>query len=366
MHIVQVIPELEQGGVERGVVELNRELVKRGLRSSVISGGGRLVGQVEEDGGRHLVADVCSKNPLTVPWRVRRLRRLLSELAPDVVHARSRVPAWLCRFANRGGKWPVVTTVHGYNSVSWYSRVMTGGNRVICVSEGIKRYVQQHYGTPEAVIRVIHRGVDLAAFDPERVDPRGVERLRTAHDLNGRFVVTSVGRITELKDYETLIRAAALCVEMADLRVMIVGGVREDKRALFAQLQRLVTELGLGEVVRFAGSHDRMAEVYAASDLVVSCSKKPESFGRTLVEAMALGTPVAATRHGGALEIVREGVNGFLFAKQNPEALAEVLRRARSVTFGDVRKSVAERFSLERMVDAVCAVYDEVAGDRPG
>ena len=196
MRIVQLLPALNEGGVERGTVELNREYVALGLKSMVISRGGKLVEQIELQGGRHITFDVASKNPFTVPWRAVRLRRLFRELEPSIIHARSRVPAWLCVLANRKPRRPFITTVHGMNSVNAYSRVMTFGDHVICVSEVVAAYIQEHYGVPDARITVIQRGVDLKVFDPAKVDRAFTEEFRSKHQLHGRKVILSVGRVT--------------------------------------------------------------------------------------------------------------------------------------------------------------------------
>ena len=278
---MQLIPELNEGGVERGVVELNRELVRHGIESLVVSRGGRLVGQLEADGGRHLLLDVASKNPLTCPARVRRLRRLLLAHAPDIVHARSRVPAWLAFYANKPLRLPCVTTVHGFNSVNPYSRVMTYGDRVICVSGAIKEYIQRHYQVPEERIVVIPRGVDPDLFNPERLDRNFMARFAAEYGLDGRLVICSVGRITQLKDYETFIHGIGLLrQEHPEVVGLIVGGVRTDKEKYFQELQRLVVSLGLQSHVVFTGSQSRVPEIYALSRVAVSSSKKPESFGR--------------------------------------------------------------------------------------
>ena len=155
MHVVHLLPELNEGGVERSVVELNRELVRAGVESTVISRGGKLVPIVEAAGGRHVWLDICSKSLLTVPWRVYQLRRMLATLKPDVVHVNSRVPAWLLRFANRRLRLPVVSTVHGFNSVNAYSRIMVRGDRLICVSQAVKDHVQKQYGVAASAMRVV-------------------------------------------------------------------------------------------------------------------------------------------------------------------------------------------------------------------
>jgi glycosyltransferase involved in cell wall biosynthesis len=365
MHIVQLLPELNQGGVERGAVELSRELVKRGHQSTVISAGGSQAAQIEKDGGRHITFDVCSKNPLTVPQRTFSLRSTLLALRPSILHARSRVPAWLCYFANKKLHIPFVTTVHGFNSVSKYSEIMTKGDAVICVSHPVKEYIQKNYGTPDEKITVIHRGIDPTEFDPEKLDRAWIDSFKTKFGLNGKFVVTAVGRITELKDYETFIRAIADCAQkIPNICGVIVGGVRHDKQAYYERLQVLVKELRAEDHIIFAGSHSQMPEIYALSDILVSCSKKPESFGRTLIEAMAMNTPVIATRHGGALDIVEEGLNGFLVSPANVNELTDALRRQKEIPRTGLREYALSRFTLEKMVETTIDVYKKTLEQR--
>lgn len=360
MRIVQLLPELNEGGVERGVVELSRELVLRGHESYVISAGGKLVAQLEEDGGHHVGHDVVSKNPFSAPWRIHSLRKILNDIAPDIIHARSRVPAWLAYLANKKER-PFVTTVHGFNSVSPYSRVMTFGDRVICVSTAIKDYIQSHYRVPDNKIAVIPRGVDLDQFCPERLDRDFMAEFEAQHGLAGRFTVSSVGRITQLKDYETFLRAIAM-LRQEDPAVigLVVGGVRSDKQKYFEGLHKLSADLELTGHLRFVGSHSKVAEIYALSRVVVSSSKKPESFGRAAAEALAMGVPVAATAHGGVLDIVKEGVTGALFPPGDAPALAAAVRRCIQLPTSGLRPFVAERFTLDRMVEATLAVYRQL------
>lgn len=364
MHVVQLVPELHEGGVERGVVEMNRELVRRGVTSSVISRGGRLVAEIEQAGGRHLTMDVCSKNLLSVPQRALQLRHLLADLRPDVVHVRSRLPAWLLQIANRRLRLPVVSTVHGINSVNLYSRILTQADRVICVSYAVQRHLQQNYGTSERVMRVIHRGLDAAAFDPDHVDPVFVEKFLREHRLEGSFVVTSVGRITPLKGYDTFVRGVvAARREIPSLVGVIVGGTHADRSGYAGRLHDLVQELGAGDAIRFVGSQQNMSAIYALSNVVVSSSSKPESFGRTLIEALAMNRPVLATAHGGALEIVRDGENGLLFPPGDDAALARCLVAVSRRTYTGLRADVLQRFALETMVDRTLEVYREVLAE---
>ena len=355
--MVQLLPELSEGGVERGVVEMNRELVKRGIESYVISAGGKLAARIEQEGGKHITFDVCSKNPLTAPLRIAGLRKIFASIKPDIIHARSRVPAWLSYFAK--GNTPFVTTVHGFNSVNAYSAIMTKGDRIICVSNPIKEYILRHYDLDEEKIRVIHRGVDMELFDPAKVDREFIEDFKKRYNLANRFIISSVGRITPLKNYETLIEAIDIVRrERPEVVGLIVGGVRSDKEGYYARLQEFVRQKGLEEHIIFTGSVSKVAEVYMLSNVVVSSSKKPESFGRSIVEAMAMGTPVIATAHGGALDIVKDGY-GELFGIGDAKELAHKILTIRPRD--DLRKYVHKNFSLEQMVQKTLAVYKELA-----
>lgn len=361
MRVVQLVPELNEGGVERGVVEFGREMARRGIESIVISSGGRLVPRLESEGTRHVAMDVVSKNPLTAPRRAAGLRRCLAELRPDILHARSRVPAWLAFLANRPLHIPFVTTVHGFNSVNAYSRVMTFGDRVICVSTAIKEYIQRHYRTPEEKIVVIPRGIDLEQFDPAKVDRTIMADFSRQYGLEGRFVVTNAGRITQLKDYETYIRSIGILrAEVPEVLGLVVGGVRKDKKEYFESLRKLVTSLGLEDHVLFTGSQSHMAEIYALSRVAVSSSRKPESFGRSATEALAMNVPVVATGHGGILDIVLEGTTGCLFSPGDAAGLAAGILSCRRTPLKNLRKFVTGHFSLDGMVSATLRVYDSL------
>lgn len=358
MRVVQLLPELGEGGVERGVVELSRELVKRGIESWTISAGGRLASHLEADGGHHVRFDLASKNLLTAPARVKGLRALLQEIKPDIIHARSRVPAWLAVLANRRLKLAFVTTVHGFNSVNRYSQVMTAGDKVICVSGAIRDYVIRNYNVPEDKLVVIPRGVDSSQFDPQRLSSKFIADFGSRFKLDGRFVVSSVGRITQLKDHETFIRSIAI-VREKDPTVLglIVGGTRPDKQGYFACLQKLVSDLGLENHISFTGSFSEVAEIYSLSQVVVSSSKKPESFGRSAAEALAMGVPVVASGHGGMLDIVIDGQTGYLFVPGDAEGLAEKILNAKGRPWLNLREFVLSNFSLEQMVEKTLAVY---------
>ncbi len=356
MKIVQLIPELNEGGVERGVVEFNRELTKRGYQSIIISSGGKLVKEIENDGGVHIKFDVCSKNILTFPYRVYKLKKIFNELKPNIIHARSRVPAWLSFFAK--AKIPFISTVHGFNSVNFYSQIMVKSDKVICVSGAIKSYIQTHYKVGDEKIELIPRGVDLEKFNFDTLDKNFIDEFKTKSNLNAKFIVTIVGRITPLKDFETFIKAIAIVKnENKNIKGLIVGGVRADKENYFLKLQNLIKELGVENEVIFVGSQIKVAEIYYLSDVVISSSKKPESFGRSVAEALSLNTPVIATNHGGVKDIIIDGVNGYFYEISNANELAQKITIINNLEKNS-REYIKEKFSLNKMVESTIKVYE--------
>ncbi len=355
---------MEQGGVERGVVERNRVIVAEGWSNVVVSAGGRLADQVVADGGRHIALDVKSKNPFTYLMRAARLRRLLEAERPDLVCVHSRVPAWLFVWANRRLRLPWISFAHGANSVSAYSRVMTFGDLVVTPSRYIADHLKAAYGLDDAKLRVIPRAIDRDRFDPARLDDAFVAEKRAEWGLDGRFVVMGLGRITQLKGYDTLIRATArAAADIPNIRTVIVGEAEELRKDVERDLRALVAELGMEGRVVFAGNQSKVAECLSLADVVVSANtRKPEAFGRSMAEALAMRRPVVAAAFGGALDIVEDGVNGALVdPAAGVEGFAAALVRVAHGTFGDLRTPALEKFSFERMAQSSLSVYREVA-----
>jgi len=358
---------MEQGGVERGVVEVNRILVAAGWQNVVVSAGGRLADAIETEGGRHVQMDVKSKNPLTYFSRAARLRRVLEREHPDAVCVHSRVPAWLFLWANRRLRLPWISFAHGANSISRYSKVMTYGDLVVTPSRYLADYLKSAYGLEESRIRVIPRAIDREAFDPARLDADFRMVKRAEWGLDGRFVVMGLGRITQLKGYDTLIRATALAArDIPNIRTVIVGEAEELRRDVEASLRALVAELHVEDRVVFAGNQTRVAECLSLADVVVSANtRKPEAFGRSMAEALAMGRPVVAAAFGGALDIVEDGVNGALVDPESgAKGFADALVRVSRQTFGDLRTPALDKFSFERMAQSSLAVYQELVGHR--
>ena len=357
MRILQLLPELNEGGVERGVVELSREYAKLGIESYVISAGGKLENQISLDGGKHIKFDVCSKNIFTVYLRINKLKRILKDINPDIIHVRSRVPAWLVYFANKSLKIKVVSTVHGFNSVGFYSSIMQKADAVICVSNSIKEYIQKYYQTSESKITVIPRGMDLELFNPKNIDNNFIKNFKEENNLSDKFIISSVGRITQLKDYETFIKSILIVKkELPNTVALIVGGVRSNKQDYLNSLKILIKEQNLENNIIFTGSQSKIAEIYALSDVVVSSSKKPESFGRAVAESIAMNTPVIATNHGGVKDIIIENENGFFFEIGDEKELANNILKTRDLKFNGYNY-ISKNFSLENMVKNTINLY---------
>ena len=331
--------------------------MKLKIESYVISAGGKLENQINLDGGNHVKFDVCSKNIFTAFRRVKGLKKILKEINPDIIHVRSRVPAWLVYFANKSLNIKVVSTVHGFNSVGFYSSIMQKADAVICVSNSIKEYIQKYYQTSENKITVIPRGIDLELFNPRNIDETFIENFKKEFDLKDKFVVSSVGRVTQLKDYETFIKAILLAKkEIPNVVGLIVGGVRSDKEDYLKSLKSLIKELDLENNIIFTGSQSKIEQIYALSDVVISSSKKPESFGRAVAESICMNKPVIATNHGGVKDIIIENENGFFFEVGDDKELADNILKSRTLKF-DGYGYISDNFSLKNMLDRTLEVY---------
>ena len=379
MKTLQIVPAMEQGGVERGVVEVNRALVANGWENVVVSSGGRLVGQVVADGGRHVELDVKSKNPLTYLWRAGKLRKVLESERPDVVCAHSRVPAWLFVHANRRLGIPWISFAHGANSVSRYSAVMTRGDLVVTPSNFIADHLKRSYGISDDRIRVIPRAIDRERFSVDALDRDFMAAKRKEWGIDGKFVVMGVGRITQLKGYDTLIRAVHEANEMHQrdivpagtdpkpYKLVLVGEAEALRKDVEGDLRQLARALGMESLVVFAGNQRKVAECLSLANVVVSSNtEKPEAFGRSMAEALAMGRPVVAKAFGGALDIVEDGVNGALVPADVPHGEAEVaafakaIRRVAQMKFGDLRSAALDKFSFELMARRTIAAYEEL------
>lgn len=375
--VLQVLPAMGAGGgVERGTVEIASAVVQAGGRALVASAGGPLVHDLARVGAEHVELPMDSKNPVTMWRNVDRLAQVIHAEKVDIVHARSRAPAWSARAAAKRTGAHFVTTFHGtYGAGNHlkrvYNSVMTRGERVIAISQFIAGHIRQLYGVPSNKIRVIHRGVDLERFDPAKVTAQRVVNLATDWMLpDGMSVIMLPGRLTRWKGQPVVIDALSR-LKRRDIRCLLVGGDqgREDYRA---ELESMIADRNLNEVVRLVDHCDDMPAAYMLTDVVISASTDPEAFGRVIAEAQALGRPVIATDHGGAKETVIPGETGWLVPPGDADALAAAIEKVlaldsaqRSTLAGKAIANVRDNFSKATMCAKTLDVYDEVLGIRP-
>jgi glycosyltransferase involved in cell wall biosynthesis len=374
--VLQVLPSLVTGGVERGTVEMTQAIADAGGTALVASAGGRLVPAVQQAGGRHTTLPLMTKDPLGIWLNAGRLAGLMRAEGVDIVHARSRAPAWSAWLAARRTGARFVTTYHGAYGEQprikrGYNAIMAKGERVIAISRFIARLVAERHHVPPERIRVIPRGVDLRVFDPTRVSGDRIARLAAAWRLpeHGRTVVLP-GRLSRWKGQEVLIdaiaRLGAAQTEAPNVTCVLVGA-DQGRHSYADELIRRAEHLGIADRLRLAGDCDDMPAAMMLADVVVHASTEPEPFGRVVIEAQAMGRPVIATDHGGPVETVEHGLTGWRVAPGDPEALAMTLGYALSLSAPVLaalgrraREAVQQGYTTDAMQRATLAVYNEL------
>ncbi|MEP4076935.1 glycosyltransferase family 4 protein [Haloferula sp.] len=363
MKVLQVLPELNSGGVERGTLELGAYLAEQGHDSLVLSGGGNLVSELETAGSRHITLPVGKKS-LSTLFLVKEVRQLLESEKPDILHLRSRVPAWLLWLAWRklpsDSRPKLVTTVHGFYSVSRWSEIMCRGERVICVSESIRDYVRSNYpNTSDEILRVVPRGVDPTAY-PYGFEPSSEWRKQFESEFpetTGKRLITLPGRITRLKGHSDFIKIIKALSDDLSLHGLIVGGAHPRKKEYEAEIRQAVADAGLSKRITFTGNRSDLREVLAASSLVLSLTRQPESFGRTTLEALSLGVPVAGYALGGVKEQLDLLYAKGLLPPLDPESAIPIIRELLTDPPAVTRDNP---FTLQRMLEGTLDVYSEL------
>ncbi|MDA7949319.1 MAG: glycosyltransferase family 4 protein [Hyphomicrobiaceae bacterium] len=379
--ILQIIPRLDTGGAELATLEISEAVIRAGGRAFVLSEGGRLAGDIERAGGHLFPFPAATKNPLRIIFNGFRLARFVRERGVDVIHARSRAPAWSGLIAGWLTGVPFITTYHGaYGNRGplkpLYNSVMARGHCVIANSRFTGQLVHERHGTPMDRIRVIPRGVDLQKFDPENVSAERVASLRKAWGVgDGDKVVLQAARLTGWKGQHDVIEAAARLFrsDAGGKAVFVMVGDAQGRDDYVAGLERRISQYDLQRKVIIAGHCDDIAAAFAAAHVAVIASTEPEAFGRTSVEAQAMGCPVIVTRQGASPETLltaaRDGADkatGWIVPVSAPNALANAIAEALTLSARErremgarARTHVAGLFSSENMKRQTLAVYDE-------
>ena len=373
--VCQILPALEGGGVERGTLEIAQALHDASMPSIVISNGGKLVANLDKMGVRHIKLPVHSKNPFLAIVTAVRLHYALKKNKVGLVHVRSRMPAWILKMAMLGLKdITMISTYHGTYGIkpAWikkrYNSVMLSGEKVIAVSHHIRKHLLENYPIKDEKIVVIHRGADLDFFNPSTVSEDDIVQMANQWGVDrSRPIVLLAGRRTRIKGHK-LVMDAIKKINRPDVQCVFVGGDKGNVDYT-QELEQYIADNGLAEQVKLIGDCTKMPVAYAVSDIMISATTKPESFGRTVSEAQLMGAVVVAANHGGASETVDDGVTGFHFKPNDADDLAAVLLKAldmtaeqKAVMTSRASDEVKTHFTTEQMCAKTLDLYRQILG----
>ena len=370
--VLQVLPAMEMGGVERGTVQTAAALTAAGWRAMVASSGGLMTHELNRAGARHIEMPLAAKRPMRMLRNGDALAELINHEGINLVHARSRAPAWSAMSAARRTGKPFVTTFHNAYGHNWlkhhYNKVMAKGDKVIAISEFVAEHVRETYGVDDDRLLTIHRGINTDIFDPASVSAERMIQLSRSWRLSdGRPMIMLPGRLTRWKGQSVLIEALAI-LGRKDICCVLVGG-DQGRTAYRDELEKQARRRGIHHVLRVVDHCNDMAAAYMLADVVVSASTHPEGFGRIAVEAQAMGRLVIATDHGGSRETIWHGKNGWLVPPNEPEAMAAALERALSLNQAEReamaasgRDNVEQNFTVTLMCQRILAVYQSLLG----
>ncbi len=371
--ILQVLPMLvTDGGAERGTIEVAKQLKLLGHIPIVVSAGGSLVNQLTRVGITHIKMQVDSKNPFILYKNSKLIAQIIKDYKVDLVHARSRAPAWSCYLACKNLKVKFLTTFHAIYDMAnlfkkSYNSIMVRGEIVIAVSDFVKEHIMQNYDVAEDRIEVIHRGVDHKYFDPNSLSEQELSKCRKRYNIPLDVpVILLPSRMTSWKGHLTLVKALDKMRDV-DCYCLMVGDL--SKHPDFVKMIRdLIVKKKLQNKIQIFGNDSDMLPLYALSDIVLSTSIEPESFGRTIIEAQAMKKLVIATNIGGALETIQDNQTGYHVSPGDERELSEKIRYCISIlgtqeainVQNASRERIIKEFSLDLMLNQTFDLYDKI------
>tara|TARA_B100001741_G_scaffold299605_1_gene286155 strand:+ start:57 stop:1205 length:1149 start_codon:yes stop_codon:yes gene_type:complete len=376
--VLQVIPKLGYGGAETGCYDIAHYLAEKNCKSYIITSGGPLLKFIRKDKVKVLRLPVQSKNPILILLNTILISLIIIFLRIDIVHARSRAPAWSCFISCKITRTKFVTTFHGIYNFSnnikkYYNSIMVRSNLIIAGSNYVFDHIQKNYGNlidKKKRLLVIFRGINTEYFDNSNITNTKIEKLYKLLNLNSeKFKILLPGRLTRWKGQEMFIEAINLLkkkYKKENIQIIILGS-HQGRKVYFKKLISLVDKYGIKKDVHFLEHYNEMPVVYYISDLVVSSSIEPEAFGRISVEAQAMRKPILASNHGGSKETILNGKSGFLFDNNNPDSLAENLNKLIEMdkdklqSIGNEgRKNILKKFDVEKMCYSTYLEYKKL------
>ena len=372
-NILQVIPALNISGAEQGCFDVANYLTKNGFTSNVVTSSGYRIDKLKKNGSIVNKIPVHSKNPVTIIFNIFRILKVVKKNNINIIHARSRAPAWSCYFVAKIARIKFITTFHGtYNFNNkikkFYNSIMLRSDYVIAISEFIYSEIKTKYAYSKKNISVISRGIDIKYLDPSKIDYKKVNNfLKDLNLENNSIKLVLPGRVSGWKGHKIAIEAMTYLREKSskDFVLLLVGPT--DNLKLKNNLLRKINELKLENRVKFIGPSKEMDLVYSTADIVLSCSTDPEAFGRIPVEAQAMGKVIIASNHGGHRETIINGLSGFLYHPLNPIELANsIIKTISNEIYLDEqykikrRQIILDNFTDLNMCEKTLEVYNKV------
>ncbi len=376
--VLQILPSLEKinGGVERGALDIAKELAERGYRSVLISAGGEMAERYKYKGVSHFKINIDQKGILNFFYSRRKFRKLIDEIKPDLIHIRSRWPAFCFSSEIKKRKIPYVTTYHGTYSGNEnfikkkYNKVMTYGDTVITISKFIDDHVRHHFPEIKNKLVQINRGIDYKYFDLDSVSQKRKEGILNKFTIPEKcHIILLPGRITSWKGHRVAVEALNILLKKEQKlnTILIFVGSEHKKNSFKDLIKKKINKYDLSSRVIFSGNISDMPAIYSLADIILSTSIEPEAFGRVSAEACSMTKPVIASNHGGSREIIENNVSGWLVDPDNPELLADKIihvlnlpQEKKDLIGKNARKRTIEKFSLNQMLDKTIKVYEEL------
>ncbi len=371
--VLQVIPNLDVSGASQGCIDIANFLSEKKYSSYILTSTGDKISEVNNFEDKVFNASVHSKNPFIIFLNILKIIKLIKKLNINIVHTRSRAPAWSSYFACAITRTKFVTTFHGtYNITNpikkYYNSIMLKTNGTIAISEFIYRHIRDHYPKKNNNIKTIVRGINFDFFNPQECNPNQQEVIIKKFNIDKEAIkILLAGRITAWKGHMLVLQAFAKIKASTKQKIEIIFVGPDDNIKLKNALKKFATENNFAKLIHFVGPRSDLNNFYGLVDFVVSASTDPEAFGRIAVEAQAMGKFVIASNHGGSMETVINGKTGYLFENNNPDDLCNKILEAidkEKHTSKDTLKACIQnaqkKYSKNKMCEETLNFYNKV------
>ena len=373
ISVLQVIPQLDVSGASRGCIDVANYLIENNHNCLVMTHSGKRLEDAKKKGIKVIISPVHSKNPITIFLNIFRLLKIVRKYQIDIIHVRSRAPAWSCFFASKLSGKKFISTFHGtynFNNImkKFYNSIMLRTDGTIAISEFIENQIKNQYSITPKYLKVIYRGINTKIFNSNNVNSERIEQLKKQYSLGSDSIkILLPGRLTGWKGHSVLVKAIAQVIKSVQNKIEVLFVGPDENLALKKRLKDQIESLNMTEIFHFIGSSDEMANIYALSDIVISSSTDPEAFGRIAVEAQSMGKFVIASNHGGSVETVIDNETGYLYSPQNHEELADrIIKSIEQHKYSSSNvseaciKNVKENYTVESMCKETFEFYKTI------